>query len=82
LGERPLVLDREFSYLELLENLAQEGVNFVIRLTVGPKFYDGEGKAVVLSIQPGETRILNKIFYKGKVFVNVIVSEWLTPSES
>jgi hypothetical protein len=72
LGERPLVLDREFSYLELLENLAIEGVNFVIRLKVGPNFCDREGKPVVLSVAKGETRILNKIFYKGKVFVNVI----------
>jgi hypothetical protein len=72
LGDRPLVLDREFSYLELLENLALEEVNFVIRLKVGPTFYDGEGKPVALSIQKGETRILNKLFYKGKVFVNVI----------
>jgi hypothetical protein len=51
LGERPLVLDREFSYLELLENLATEGVNFVIRLKVGPNFCDGEGKPVALSVQ-------------------------------
>jgi hypothetical protein len=72
LGERPLVLDREFSYLELLENLVLEGVSFVIRLKVGPNFCDGEGKPVTLSIQKGETRILNKVFYKGKVFVNVI----------
>ena len=72
LGERPLVLDREFSYLELLENLVAEGVNFVIRLKLGPNFFDGEGKPVVLSVTKGETRILNKIFYKGKVFVNVI----------
>lgn len=72
LGERPLVLDREFSYLELLENLVTEGVNFVIRLKVGPLFCDGEGKPVALSVQKGETRILNKVFYKGKVFVNVI----------
>jgi len=72
LGERPLVLDREFSYLELLENLVTEGVNFVIRLKVGPKFCDREGKAVALSVAKGETRILNKVFYKGKVFVNVI----------
>jgi hypothetical protein len=72
LGERPLVLDREFSYLELLENLALEEVNFVIRLKVGPLFCDGEGKPVTLSIQKGETRILPKVFYKGKVFVNVI----------
>ena len=72
LGDRPLVLDREFSYLELLENLITEGINFVIRLKVGPNFCDGEGKPVTLSVERGETRILNKIFYKGKVFVNVI----------
>lgn len=72
LGDRPLVLDREFSYLELLENLVLEEINFVIRLKVGPSFCDGEGKPVALSIQKGETRILNKVFYKGKVFVNVI----------
>lgn len=72
LGNKPLVLDREFSYLELLENLVFEEVNFVIRLKVGPNFFDGEGKPVTLSISKGETRILNKIFYKGKVFVNVI----------
>jgi hypothetical protein len=72
LGDRPLVLDREFSYLELLENLVTEGVNFVIRLKEGPNFCDGEGKPVTLSISKGETRILNKVFYKGKVFVNVI----------
>lgn len=72
LEDRPLVLDREFSYLELLETLAAEQVNFVIRLKIGPNFCDGEGKPVTLGIQKGETRILNKIFYKGKVFVNVI----------
>jgi hypothetical protein len=72
LGERPLVLDREFSYLELLENLVAEGINFVIRLKVGPHFCDGEGKPVALSVSKGETRILKKLFYKGKVFVNVI----------
>lgn len=30
LGERPLVLDREFSYLELLLRLVEEGIDFVI----------------------------------------------------
>jgi hypothetical protein len=72
LGEKPLILDREFSYLELLENLVQEGVNFVIRLKIGPKFYDREGKEVPLSVQKGETRIIPKVFYKGKVFVNLL----------
>ena len=72
LGDKPLVLDREFSYLELMENMVSEAVNFVICLKEKVTFYDGEGKPVVLSIAKGETRILNKVFYKGKVFVNVI----------
>lgn len=35
LGDKPLVLDREFSYLERLEYLVQVSVNFVIRLHLG-----------------------------------------------
>jgi len=42
LGDRPLLLAREFSHLDLLENLAAEGVNFVIRLKLGPNCCDGE----------------------------------------
>ena len=72
IGDRPLVLDREFSYLELMENVVFEGINFVIRLKVGPKFTDQEGKMVALTISKGETRITNKVFYMGKVFVNLI----------
>jgi hypothetical protein len=62
LGDRPLVLDREFNYLELLENLVLEEINFVIRLKAGPNFCDGVGKPVILSVSKGETRILNKVF--------------------
>jgi len=72
LGERPLVMDREFSYLELMENLVAEGIHFVIRLKVGALFTDQEGKRVELKIAKGETRILNKVFYRGKIFMNVI----------
>ncbi len=75
LREKPLVLDREFSYLELMQALVREEVNFVIRLKVGAKFLDQEGKAVTLSVKKGETRILNKVFYMGQVFVNVI-GQW------
>jgi hypothetical protein len=42
LGDRPLELDREFSYLELLENLVAERVYFVIQLKVGPNICDQE----------------------------------------
>ncbi len=72
LGNKPLVLDREFSYLELLQALVVEEVNFVIRLKVGAHFFDAEGQPVALSVKKGETRTLNKVFYMGKVFVNLI----------
>ncbi len=75
LGERPLVLDREFSYLDLLVNLVEEQVNFVIRLNLGshaPKFWDSDGREVALTIAPGETVIHNRVRYKGQVCVNVI----------
>lgn len=72
MGDKPLVLDREFSYLELLQALVVEEVNFVIRLKLGAHFFDGEGKPVSLNVKKGETRTLNKVFYLGKVFVNVI----------
>ena len=75
LGDKPVVLDREFSYLELMQALVREEVNFVIRLKLGALFFDQEGKQVALRVKKGETRILNKVFYMGKVFVNVI-GQW------
>ena len=75
LGERPLVLDREFSYLELLLRLVEERIHFVIRLNLRshpPKFFDPEGKEVALTISPDETVIHNGVWYMGKVRVNLI----------
>jgi hypothetical protein len=75
LGEKPLVLDREFSYLELLLNLIAEQLKFVIRLKLGahaPKFYDQDGQEVALTISPEETVIHNNVWYKGKAQVNLI----------
>jgi hypothetical protein len=75
LGGRPLVLDREFSYLELMLNLFEERINWVIRLNLRanpPKFYDDDGKEVVLTISPGETVVLNHVWYMGKVCMNVV----------
>lgn len=75
LGERPLVLDREFSYLELMLNLFEERINWVIRLNLRanpPKFYEDDGKKVALTISPGETRVLKHVWYMGKVRMNVI----------
>lgn len=75
LGGRPLVLDREFSYLELMLNLFEEQINWVIRLNLRskpPKFYDDDGKEVALTISPGETVILNHVWYMGKVCMNIV----------
>jgi hypothetical protein len=75
LGEKPLVFDREFSYLELLEKLATERVHFVIRLNLGshpPHLTNAAGQSVVLEIAPGETEIYHDLAYKDKVRVNVI----------
>jgi hypothetical protein len=75
LGERPLVLDREFSYLELMLNLVEEGLNWVIRLNLRanpPKFWDEDGQPVALTISPGETVLHNRVWYMGKVQVNLI----------
>ena len=75
LGGRPLVLDREFSYLELMINLFEEQLSWVIRLNLRskpPKFYDAEGQEVALTISSGENVTLNHVWYMGKVCLNVI----------
>lgn len=75
LGEKPLVLDRDFSYLELLENLRTEHVHFVIRLNLRshpPHFTNAKHRSVALEIAPGETEIYRQLYYKDRALVNVI----------
>lgn len=75
LGDRPLVLDREFSYLELLLNLAAEGVHFVIRLNLGshpPVMWTKTGERIDLVVSPQQTVVYRNVLYKGQVPVNVI----------
>ena len=77
LGDRPLVLDREFSYEELMEVLYVEQIQFVIRLNLGdqrkqPRLIDADGKPVKLFIRPGETVIRPNVYYLGTVKVNLI----------
>lgn len=77
LGNRPLVLDREFSYKELMEILYIEAIQFVIRLNLGdqhkqPRLVDADGEPVKLFIKPGETVIRPNIYYLGTVKVNLI----------
>jgi hypothetical protein len=77
LGERPLVLDREFSYAELMEVLRMEQIQFVIRLNLGdprkqPRWIDADGQPIKLFIRPGETVVHPNVFYLGTVAVNLI----------
>ena len=75
LGDRPIVLDREFSYLELLLNLVAEGVHFAIRLHIGshpPILLNKARRRVDLVISPGQDVIQEHLLYKGEVPVNVI----------
>ena len=74
---RPLVLDREFSYLSLLENFHAEGLPFVIRLNQGanpPKFYRDSHKKeeVIPTLSQGEgIQVYHQLYYKGVVPVNL-----------
>lgn len=77
LGDKPLVLDREFSYLELMERLYLEQVQFVIRLNLGDqhkhaRLVDADGNPVKLVIKPSQTVIHRQVFYRGVVKVNLI----------
>jgi len=74
LGEKPLVMDREFSYLELLLNLVAEGVHFIIRLNLGshpPTLLSKAGRAMELVVSPGQQVVYEGLMYKGQVQVNV-----------
>jgi len=78
IGKRPIVFDREFSYLELLHSLVEEGVHFVIRLKMGANpplfFYDAERKHPLrLLIAPiNKPQIYRQVYYMGSVCLNVI----------
>ncbi len=78
IGDRPVVLDREFSYLSLFKHFSTCQMQFVIRLNQGsnpPKFYYDEHKndALTLFVAPDtEPKIYREIYYKGEVKVNVI----------
>lgn len=74
-GERPIVLDREFSYLELLQNFVEEKIHFVIRLNMRsnpPKFYDHDGNEVTPIIFQGESKTYCGLWYRGQVKVNLV----------
>ena len=73
MGKKPLVLDREFSYLWLYEAMVESGMNFVVRLNTGnrARITDGEGKPLALVIRPGEEVFLEGVKYMGRVLGNL-----------
>lgn len=78
IGDRPVVLDREFSYLGLFKHFVACQMQFVIRLNQGsksPKFYYDRHKndELTLFVAPDtEPKIYRDIYYKGEVKVNII----------
>ena len=75
-GDRPIVMDREFSYTELLRHLKEGGLHFVVRLRLGshgPGFVDREGRKITLPpLARGERVVIRGVRYRGEVEVNVI----------
>lgn len=75
LGDKPLVLDRDFSYLELLQYCVHAQVNFVIRLNLRsqpPKLYTAEGREVILMLGLGQQEVYHQVRYRNQVPVNII----------
>jgi len=78
IGNRPLVFDREFSYLGFLNSLQAENLAYVIRLNQGsrpPKFYhdpDKKRELKLLIAQGQEPECYHQVYYKGIVPVNLI----------
>ena len=75
LGDKPVVLDREFSYHELLAQFMAAQVHFVIRLNLGrhaPIFSDAQGRRVELAVARGQTVSYTDVRYRGAVPVNLI----------
>lgn len=78
IGDRPVIFDREFSYLELLKSLLGSNVKFVIRLDMRSNpphfFYDRDQKfRLYLRIAPtGKPQIYRQVYYMGQVKMNVV----------
>jgi len=75
LGDKPLVLDRDFSYLELLQYCVHAHINFVIRLNLRshpPKLYTAEGREVTLMLGLGQREVYYQLRYRNQVPVNII----------
>lgn len=77
LADKPLVLDREFSYEGLFQALEEEGLSYVVRLNLGsrPTITDGEGNRLTPSLRPGGKAFYRGVLYRGRVRGN-LAGEW------
>lgn len=77
LGDKILVLDREFSYEWFFEELVKAGIQFVIRLKTGnnPTILNEEGEKISLTVSIGEEEHYQGVYYKGNVEVN-LAGKW------
>jgi hypothetical protein len=77
LGDKILVLDREFSYESMLDEAVIAGIRFVIRLNVGnkPTIVNENGDKVSLTVGVGEEVHYQGVYYKGKIKVN-LAGKW------
>jgi len=77
LEDKPLVLDREFSYEGLFSDMVSEGINFVIRLKAGnnPKIINETGERISLLLCAGKAEYHRGVYYKGNVEVN-LAGKW------
>ncbi len=73
LGDKILVLDREFSYEWFFEELVEAGIQFVIRLKTGnkPTILNEEGEKVSLTVARGKKEHYQGVYYKNNVEVNL-----------
>ena len=77
LGDKILILDKEFSYELFFAELAESGIQFVIRLNEGinPTIVSKNGEKISLTIGLGEEVHYRGVLYKGKVEVN-LAGKW------
>ena len=77
LGDKVLVLDREFSYESMFEEMVTAGIRYVIRLKVGNgvNILNEMGDKVSLTVGIGEEVHHRGVYYKGKVEVN-LAGKW------
>ena len=77
LGDKILVMDREFSYELLFEEIAESDIRYAIRLNTGnnPTIRDEEGNKISLTVGIGEEVHYEGVYYKGKVKVN-LAGKW------